>query len=246
VTLPYHVRLGCLCFATFFLLHLALGLLASLTAPYTIRRLALSPARGTAQLLLVLRMLPAGLAGFVVAAVCIPSYLWLEPAGATEEVGWGCLIAAAFGVGVLVESVVRATYAWRRSNRFLRECAFGSVESHAGNQHTTVLLIDGPLPVALAGIVQPRILIARRVAQMLTAAELEVVLGHEQAHRISRDNLKRLLIAFSPDLFPFVRGFHALERAWALAAEWAADERACAGDRRNAFALASALVRGRG
>ena len=36
-------------------------------------------------------------AGLAVAAVCIPSYLWLEPDASTEEVGLVCFAAALFG-----------------------------------------------------------------------------------------------------------------------------------------------------
>jgi hypothetical protein len=55
--------------------------------------------------------------------------------------------------------------------------------------------------------------------------------------------LKRLLLRLVPDTFPGWRGFDALERNWSRLAERAADDRAVAGSRERALALASALVR---
>jgi predicted transcriptional regulator len=50
-----------------------------------------------ARCLLVLRLLPAAGAAFIVVAVCVPSYLWLEPEAPTERVGFGCLAVALLG-----------------------------------------------------------------------------------------------------------------------------------------------------
>jgi hypothetical protein len=47
----------------------------------------------------------------------------------------------------------------------------------------------------------------------------------------------------APDVLPFMRGLVALERSWAKAIEWAADDQASAGDPRRALSLADALVK---
>jgi hypothetical protein len=244
MTFPYLIRLWCLCLASFFLLHLALGLLVSLIAPWAIRTASRMEARRSARLLLSLRLLPAGFAALVVAGICAPSYLWLEPAGGTEDVGWGCLLPALFALAVLGESLARAFRAYRRSTLYIRQCERRGRKTLLGAARMPVWVIDEVAPlVAVTGILRPRLLMSQPVMRALSPEQLAAVLRHERAHRTSRDNLKRLLILLSPGLVPFYRGFGALDRAWALAAEWAADDRATAGNRRRALSLASALVR---
>ena len=244
MNLPYLMRLWCLCLASFFLLHLALGLLVSLTAPWVIRTAFRMEACLSARLLLALRLLPAGLAGLVVAGICTPSYLWLEPDASAEEVGWGCRAAALLGLAVLGVSVARGLGAYRRSNHFVRQCERRSRKTRMGGGALPVCVVTGEAPlVALTGIFRQRLMISQLVKRALSPQQLTAVLRHERAHGLSRDNLKRLLILLSPGLLPFFRGFAGLERAWAVAAEWAADDRATEGNRRRALSLASALVR---
>jgi beta-lactamase regulating signal transducer with metallopeptidase domain len=91
-------------------------------------------------------------------------------------------------------------------------------------------------------LLRPRLLISRGVLRSLSAEELDAALRHEQAHRTSLDNAKRLLILIAPDVFPFVRLHRMLEHNWTTFAEWAADDRATAGDPTRAVSLAAALV----
>ena len=93
--------------------------------------------------------------------------------------------------------------------------------------------------LALSGILRPRLLISERAIAELSSDQLTVALRHEDAHRASRDNLKRLLILLSPTIVP---GIRALEVAWAKYAEMAADDQAAAGNAERAVALAEALL----
>ena len=241
---PYLMRLWCLCLASFFLLHLALGLLAAVTAPWVIRTAFRMEARLAARLLLALRLLPAGLAALVVAGICTPSYLWLEPDAAAEEVGWGCRVAAILGFGVLSVSVARGSGAYRRSQHYIRQCQRRGRQTRLDGAPMPVCVVTGEAPlVALTGIFRQRLMISLLAMRALSPVQLDAVLRHERAHGRSRDNLKRLLILLAPGLLPFFRGLCGLERAWAMAAEWAADDRATEGNRRRALSLASALVR---
>jgi beta-lactamase regulating signal transducer with metallopeptidase domain len=101
---------------------------------------------------------------------------------------------------------------------------------------------DAPL-LALAGVLRPRLVVSDGVLRSLSSEEFEAALHHENAHRASRDNLKRLLLLLLPDPIPFLPACTLLERAWAKYTEWAADDEAAGGDSRRALFLAAALLR---
>lgn len=219
MTASYLFRLLLLSSASFFLLRLVLEALTALAAPAAIRRaFRMRPAQG-AQVLLTLRLLPSLLSLLLVGAICIPSYLRFEPRAAQEEIGLICLAAAALGLAWICGALWRSAYAWIQSARY-------SIPENGG--------------IALAGIARPRVLVSARARRELSEAQLDAALRHEQAHRESRDNLKRLLMLLSPAFFPASR---ALQRSWDRCAEWAADDRAAGGDPHRALALAEALVR---
>src|SRR5438876_688882 len=99
-------------------------------------------ARDGARLLFALRLAPAALAAAIVAGLCAPSYLWLEPDAAAEHIGLGCLAAAGLATAAWIHGIARAGRAAVRSSRYLRNCQ-RAVES------------DAPV-LMLAGIFQPR------------------------------------------------------------------------------------------
>jgi Zn-dependent protease with chaperone function len=222
MTLSYVWRLVCLSAAVFFLVNLLMGACVALAVPAAIRRAERTLPRRAALLLLVLRMLPAVLAAVTVLAVCVPSYLWLEPAGGAERVGAACLSAAALGLAVCLFAGARLCRAAVRSRRFVRA--------------------QSPC-LAMAGILRPRLIVSPAVRHTLTAEQFEAALDHERAHWVSRDNLKRLLLLLAPGLLPFCPGFRRLDRAWTRFTEWAADDSAVAGSPARSLSLASALVR---
>jgi hypothetical protein len=77
----------------------------------------------------------------------------------------------------------------------------------------------------------------------LSPVEFEVALRHEKAHRISGDNLKRLLILLAPEVLPVSRCFASMERAWMKLSEWSADDDATRGDAEAPLVHAQALIR---
>jgi len=239
MNLAYLPRLLCLAFASFFLVHLAAGLAVSLVAPGAIRLAERMRPRVAARLMLTLRLLPVGFALFVVAGLCVPSYLRLEPDAAAEPIGIVCLAAALAGIAIGGTSIARGVRAIARSIRYIRHC-----ERTGRRTRPSVWVIDEADPlVALAGIVHPRLIISQAVVRALSPAQLAAVLRHERAHRIAHDNLKRLFVVLAPDAFPFARGLRGVERAWVRFAEWAADDLAVAGDSGRSLSLAAALVR---
>src|SRR5437763_4852832 len=91
VILAYPLRLLCLCLAAFFLVHLAMGLVVLAITPAAVRRAQRMSPRLATRWLLTLRLVPLACSLFVVAAFCVPSYLWLEPQAAAEQAGLVCL-----------------------------------------------------------------------------------------------------------------------------------------------------------
>lgn len=244
MTASYLLRLVCISLASFFLIHLAVALAVSLIAPWAVRAAARMRPAKAARLLLALRLLPASAAGLAVAALCVPSYLWLEPRAAYEEVGVRCLAAALLSLACLAMALARTWRAASRSLGYIRYCRMVGRRTCLGAEASPAWVVEGPAPfLVLAGIVHPRLVVSSGVVAALPPEQLAVALRHEHAHRVSRDNLKRLLVLLTPDVLPCWRGFGALDRGWARFTEWAADDRAVAGDSSRSLSLAAALVR---
>jgi hypothetical protein len=220
--LSYGARLVCVSLAVGLMVHTLLGLAVGPIVAAAMRWADRMQPRHGARLLLALRLLPATGALFVVAAFCVPSYLFWEQEPGGEEIGWLC-IGVAFTAAVLaVNSAIHLAQALSRSARYARHC-----------ERT------GAPVLMLAGILRPRLVVSDAIRQALSAEQLEAALRHEQAHRRAFDNFKRLLLAATPRM----PGFAAMEQAWSRLSEWAADDDAVAGDAGRALSLADALVR---
>ena len=241
---PYFARLVCISLAAFFLIHLALGVLARLLSPVLIRRAERMVPRRAAGFLLAARLLPAALAFAAVVGLCVPSYLRFEQRSGVEEVGLACIAAALLCAACFAMAAARSWRAASRSQGYVRYCQMVGRRTSLGAEAPPAWVVDGPAPfLVLAGIVHPRLVISKDVVTALAADQLAAALRHEHAHRVSRDNLKRLVVLLAPDLLPFWRSFDGLERGWSRFTEWAADDHAVAGDSGRSLSLASALVR---
>ena len=99
--------------------------------------------------------------------------------------------------------------------------------------------IEDPFPVvAVVGVFRPRLFVAERVLRECSRSEVAAMIAHECAHVSAGDNLRRLLIRLSPDVFMGRR----LDRLWSGAAEEAADARAAGDDLGARLDLADALI----
>ena len=240
---PYLPRLLALCCAVFFAVHFAAGLMVSAAGPAAVRAARRLCPRSAARRLLWLRLLPTALGLFAVAGICLPSYLWLEPADIAEEIGPGCLLAAALAVALWTISLVRGLRAGIRSIRHTRESGRLSRLWTLPGTGLQVCIVDTPAPLlALVGLYGSRVIVSNRVMQAFAAPQLLAALHHEEAHRVSRDNMKRLLMLLTPGLLPGFHGFRTIERGWARFTEWAADDDAVRGDADQSLTLAAALV----
>jgi beta-lactamase regulating signal transducer with metallopeptidase domain len=236
MTLSYFARLALLLSASFFLLHLLLSALAASLAKSALRRAVRMRPDRAARFLLALRLLPAAFSALAVLALCMPGYLKFEPRIASEEVGALCVAAAVLGMLFGAVAFYKSFSAIARTALYMRRV--GGVQTRIDGESVWIVQPDNG--IALAGVFSPRILISEKAVRELTADELTVAVRHEQAHRESRDNWKRLLLLLSPSIFP---GLRDLEQAWNRSAEWAADDRAAAGEAERSVSLASALVR---
>jgi len=244
VIASYWWRLAWLALAGFFLIHLMLGSVAALLAPRAVRSAGHLQPRLAARFLLALRLGPSALSIFIVAAICVPSYLWLEPNAPQEQVGPLCLAAAALAILVWLISIGRSMRVAAQSFRYLRRWRRSSRPERLSGFDAALWTIESDAPfLALAGILRPRLIATQGLLRALSPNQLAAALGHEQAHRVSRDNLKRLAMHCSPGLLPFAAGFNAVEQSWAKFAEQAADDHAVAKNPDCALPLAEALVR---
>lgn len=240
----YVVRLACFSLTSFFLVNAVLASAASLCAPAAIRFGAQLQPRSAARFILALRLLPCGLALLAVAGLCIPSYLWLEPKGTSEQVGLWCWALALLSLWTLRTSIARVVRELGAALRYTRRCRRLGCEIRPSGGSPAMLVVDSDAPVlAVAGVMRPCIVVSSGVLRELSSQQLDAALGHERIHLVSRDNLKRLLMLMAPDVFPLCRCLAPLERAWTRFAEWAADDQAVAGDSQRSLSLASALVR---
>ncbi len=97
MSLPYTLRLLCLCGASFFMIHIALSVATRLSAGTAMRVAERLKASSAARVLFAVRMLPFSLTLIAVVAFCIPSYLWLEPDATNEKVGVRLFFGGAAG-----------------------------------------------------------------------------------------------------------------------------------------------------
>src|ERR1035437_5835865 len=168
---PYLLRLLCLCLAAFFVIHSVTGLVVAASGPAAVRAARRMRPRSAGRFLLALRLLPAALALFVVAGLCVPSYLWLEPETNAEEVGAGCLAAAILAAALWTLSTARGRGAWKGRRPL----------SVLPGSRLPVWIVDAPAPLlALVGVFVSRLAISRPVIGALSAAQMAAALRHEE------------------------------------------------------------------
>lgn len=242
--LSYWFRLVSLCFAAFFIVHAAGGVTVWFAETPAIRFAERIKARSAARLLFWIRILPAAIAVAFVAGICAPSYLRFEENPSGEKVGFACLALALMGVLVWAVSFFRGVRTVLRSVRFTRLCRRTGRSVRVLGEPSEMLILGSARPFLVqSGLLRPYVVISGGLLENFSCAELEAALRHENAHWASRDNWKRLLVAFLPEVLPVGRGFDLLERGWSKFAERAADDCVSAHGAGSALSLAAALLR---
>jgi hypothetical protein len=197
-------------------------------------------ARGgtTAASMLAIRFLPAFASLLFVLAIFLPVHWRFEQPETQESFGFVLGGLAAVGAGILMHSTWRALHTVWRGRLLLRAARRASMRLDDG-----ILAVRGLPGISLAGIVRPRVLVGSEALDALTAAELDVAIAHEIAHRRSGDNLKRFLMFCAPDVFGALAIARRVEERWEADAECQADARAVDGEPSRAIVLASALIK---
>jgi Zn-dependent protease with chaperone function len=197
-----------------------------------------------AEFLFLLRVSPPALALLSVTFFLVPSYLGYEPY-ATSEIVSKKLAALAIisAVGVTL-ALWRTFRSWFATRALLQEWLSGAVQIklHGTNIPTFRIVSSFPI-IAVVGTFRPRLFIAESVLEALSHDELNAAIAHEGGHLYAHDNCKRSLLRASRDLLMIVPCGRSLDRAWAEAAECAADERAARQSAETALSLAAALVK---
>jgi beta-lactamase regulating signal transducer with metallopeptidase domain len=202
---------------------------------------AIGGRRCGAGVLLGVRLMPALVSSFFVAAMFLPAHWRFERADSDERFGVVLGALALLGLGLVGRSLLRA-YSLLRTDMQL-DARLTALTRQLGTPRGIAFEVTGLAGVSLAGILRPKILVGSRALAALTPAELEVAISHEVAHQRSLDNLKRFLICCAPDVFGWLPAARRLEQRWEAETECQADARAVRGDDSRAVTLASALVK---
>src|SRR5882762_1417179 len=212
----YASRLLCLCLASFFLVNAVVGLTTVFASRAAVRMAESMRSRSAARFLFIARVLPCALGTGAVLALCLPSYLWLEPQASSERIGWVCLTLALLGALGCLDSLARVAGVLAASLRFKRAWQQVGCETLLPGESSKAVIVEQASPLlALTGIFHSRLVVSQSVMRSLSAEELHLALQHESAHLVSRDNLKRLVILLVPRSIPFFRGFSWLDHSWA-------------------------------
>ena len=217
----------------------ALSVLVALALPWVEGRPGGAPPR-RASLLLGLGLLP-GLGGLVAAlGLALPAWLVHEPRETGETAGPVLVVLATAGAVLVLGRTGAALLDLWRTSRVVRGWEAAGHPLAGLPFPATRFAHEFPV-AAVFGLRQGHIFLADRLLRALSPEELDGVVAHEAAHHAARDNLRRLLLRASPDLFALTGAGARLRRAFENAAEAAADARACA--RVSPLVLARTLLK---
>jgi Zn-dependent protease with chaperone function len=196
----------------------------------------------TANLIFIVRTLPFLLGVVAAIGLVLPAYLEFEPSHTTEMPGLPLLICSLLGAMIVGTAVMRCwrilRTTWRMQNNWLRQAQLDS----RYRDEIPVYRLESPSSLlAVTGILRPRIIMSKDVADVLNTPELEAALAHELRHVRTGDNLKQFVLKVTrlPHWLSFSRH---LDFGWVSASELAADEGAIAAGV-SALDLASALIK---
>lgn len=235
----------CLLLSSMLALNLGTRLLATLCWHAGQSRIQYWAAARRARWLFALRVLPGAVALGGSALLLVPAFWVHEPRHeAAEEVSFKLGALTLLSAAGLVWPLLRGVASCQATRRITREWLRQSVPLRLPQAPIPAFRLFHPFPVvAVVGVWRPRLFIADRLLQELTADELHAAIAHECGHLVARDNLKRCLMQACRDALWFVPGRTRLDQQWAAAAEEAADQYVARAGALQAINLASALIK---
>jgi len=194
--------------------------------------------------LFLLRMLPAIGSTSLVLGLVLPAFLAFEPRETAERLGPALVVFVIIAGTMVAAGLRRAFLSWRDTRRLERRWKDAAVGGANLGIPIRAYHVSSEQPLAaLVGVVRPRLFVADRFLDALTAGERQAVIEHEAGHLRSFDNLKRSAMKLAPDWLSFSSAGRDIETAWAAAAEEEADDHAAGPDRSRSLDLASALLK---
>ncbi len=194
--------------------------------------------QSVATILFGLRILPLLGSLVITFALVVPSFQLMRPIPIHQGMNAILLALGVCALLLIASGLCRAIAAHTRTSRAVTCWLEGGrpLRVDANSTVTFQSRRESP-PLIVVGLCHPRVLVSESTVALLTPDELRMALKHEHEHMKSRDNLKRLILAFCT--FP---GMAKLESAWSQASERAADD-AAVSNQRDALDLAAALVK---
>ena len=207
-------------------------------------RLRSFSAHTRAEILFGMRIIPPAIALISVALLLIPAYVAYEPYATTEVVSAKLAALAFVSAAGLAFTLWRTCRSWFATRTLLREWLNAAQPMHLNGISIPAFRIEHSFPIiAVVGTMKPRLFIAEQVLRTLSDEELAAAIAHEGGHLKARDNLKRSTLRACRNALMIVPFGRSLDRAWAEAAESAADDHAARLNAATALNLASALVK---
>lgn len=200
-------------------------------------------ARGRSRSVFALRVFPAAAALVLSFGFVVPSYLLYEPYVSNEVVSAKMAIIASISIFGSFCALLRLGSSIAATRRLSSDWFKNAERVESLELDLPIYKIEHEFPlIALIGVVRPKIFIASKILDTLTAAEIRAALEHEYAHHAAGDNLKRAFLRVCRDLLIIPIGSE-LDREWSRITERAADERAARTGRNYSLDLAGALVK---
>lgn len=196
------------------------------------------------QIIFALRLFPTLGAIACVLALLAPSYIAHEPAGTGETVSTKLAALAFVSLVGITLALWRGFASWRATRRLIADWLSHAEPLHLEGVAIPSYRIRHAFPViAIVGAFKPKLFIASQIFDTLGKEEIAAAVAHERGHLATFDNLKRATLRACRNALTIVPCGRSLDRAWAEAAEAAADEYAARRGASVALDLASALVK---